>query len=56
MAYKLLGMLVWKGARWFLRRKYGATMAPKPLLAGVLALAFVGVALALRQRGGAVED
>jgi len=56
MAYKLLGMLVWKGARWFLRRKYGATMAPKRLLAGVLALALVGVALAVRQRGGAVED
>jgi hypothetical protein len=51
MAYKLLGMLTWKGAKWFLRRKYGAAMAPKPLLAGGLVLALVGVALALRQRG-----
>ena len=55
MAYKLLGMLLWKGARWFLRRKYGAAMAPKPLLAGVLALSLVGVALAVKQRS-AIAD
>jgi hypothetical protein len=50
MAYKLLGILTWKGARWFLRRKYGAAMAPKPLLAGGLVLVIVGIALATRQR------
>jgi hypothetical protein len=42
MAYKLLGMLTWKGAKWFLRRKYGAALAPKPLLAGALLLAIIG--------------
>jgi hypothetical protein len=52
MAYKLLGMLTWKGAKWFLRRKYGTTMAPKPLLAGGLVLLIVGIVLATRQRGG----
>jgi hypothetical protein len=51
MAYKLLGMVVWKGAKWFLRRKYGAARAPKPLLAGGLVLVLVGAALAVaRQR------
>jgi len=51
MAYKLLGIVVWKGAKWFLRRKYGAAMAPKPLLAGAVVLALIGAALAARQRG-----
>jgi hypothetical protein len=51
MAYKLLGMTVWKGAKWFLRRKYGATMAPKPLLAAGLLALILGIALATRQRG-----
>ena len=52
MAYKLLGMAVWKGAKWFLRRKYGAAMAPKPLLAGGLLVLIVGIVLAIWQRGG----
>ena len=38
MAYKVLGMAVWKGAKWFLRHKYGTAMAPKGLLAGGLLL------------------
>jgi hypothetical protein len=51
MAYKLLGILTWKGAKWFLRHKYGAVMAPKPLLAAGLVLALVGAGLVARQRG-----
>ena len=51
MFYKLLGMAVWKGAKWFLRRKYGAAMAPKPLLAGGLVLVLLGAVFAARQRG-----
>jgi hypothetical protein len=51
MGYKLLGIVVWKGGKWFLRRKYGAAMAPKPLLAGGLVLAAIGVAVAAKQRG-----
>ena len=52
MGYKMLGLVVWKAAKWFLRRKYGAALAPKSLLAGGLVLALLGVALGVaRQRG-----
>ena len=51
MLYKLLGMLTWKGAKWFLRRKYGAARVPAPLLAVGLLIAILGVAFATRQRG-----
>ncbi|HEU4657660.1 MAG TPA: hypothetical protein VFR97_09055 [Capillimicrobium sp.] len=43
MGYKLLGMAVWKGGKWALRRKYGRAMLPKPVLAGIV-LAGIGVA------------
>ena len=50
MTYKLLGMVVWNGAKVFLRRKYGPTYAPKPLLAaGVLAIV-AGVAVLAARR------
>jgi len=49
MLYKLLGMIVWKGAKVVLRRKYGATYAPKPLLAGVI-VAVVGLVAILASR------
>ena len=52
MFYKLLGMLVWKGGKTFLRHKYGSTYVPKPLLAGVLLAAVGGVALVLTRRTG----
>jgi hypothetical protein len=53
MAYKLLGMAVWHGGKFFLRRKYGATYLPKPLLAGAGAAVLVGavVAAAAAKRG-----
>lgn len=38
MAYKLLGLVVWKGAKWFVRRKYG--QQPQSVLAGTLLGAF----------------
>jgi hypothetical protein len=41
MFYKLLGMLVWKGGKAFLRRKNGPTYLPAPLIAG----AVVGIGL-----------
>jgi hypothetical protein len=50
MFYKLLGMVVWNGAKLFLRRKYGPTYAPKPLLAaGVIAIV-AGVAVIAARR------
>jgi hypothetical protein len=54
MFYKLLGMAVRNGAKLFLRRRYGPTYVPKPLLAGAAAVfvaAAVG-ALALARRNG----
>ena len=47
MFYKLLGMLVWNGAKVFLRRKYGRTYAPKPLLAGGILAIVAAVAVAI---------
>jgi len=50
MFYKLLGMLVWNGGKVFLRRKYGRTYAPKPLLAGLIIAIAGGVALLASRR------
>jgi hypothetical protein len=53
MGYKRLGMAVWKGGKVFLRRRYGATMAPKPVIAGGLLLVAAGIGLAaVRSRCG----
>ena len=52
MAYKFLGMVVWRGGKWFLRRRYGTMMAPKPMLAGGALLAIAGILLAMRARSG----
>ena len=52
MFYKLLGIAVWKGGKALLRAKYGSAMAPKPLLAGGLALAAAGVLAAVLKHGG----
>jgi hypothetical protein len=52
MAYKLLGMVVWRLGTLMLRRKYGPAMVPRPLLAGgALALVVAGV-LTARARTG----
>ena len=51
MAYKLLGMVMWKGAKWFLLLKYRAARSPKPLLTGGLLLALiVGASVAAARR------
>lgn len=50
MGYKLLGMAVWKGGKLYLHRRYGSAHASKPLLAGGLVLALVGVLLIARHR------
>lgn len=59
MLYRFLGILVWKAAKWFLKRRYGALRAPKPVLAGaVLALlaAVGGVVLGLFRRAGSADS
>ena len=50
MLYKLLGMLVWKGGKLFLRRKNGPTYLPAPLLAGAVVLIGLVVGLVLAKR------
>jgi hypothetical protein len=50
MFYKLLGMLVWKAAKMFLRRKYGRTYVPVPVLAGGLVAVLLAVGLFLARR------
>jgi hypothetical protein len=58
MFFKLLGMAVWYGGKFFLRRRYGSTYVPKPVLAGVLVagLAAVGAGVALAARSGDGEE
>jgi hypothetical protein len=51
MFYKLLGMAVWNGGKYFLRRKYGSTYVPKPVLAAVFAGALALAVLAVKRNG-----
>jgi hypothetical protein len=44
MIYTLIGKAVVKGAKIFLRRRYGATYTPKPVLAVAIVAAVAGVA------------
>jgi hypothetical protein len=55
MFYRLLGMVVWNGGKLVLRRKYGRTYVPKPLLAGAV-LALVGGVVLLVARHNGSED
>ena len=50
MFYKLLGMLVWNGGKVMLRRKYGPTYAPKPVVAGGIIAIVAGVAILASRR------
>ena len=52
MFYKLLGMVVWNGAKFVLRSKYGRTYAPKPLLAGAVLAVVAAVAVVAARREG----
>jgi len=53
MIYTLIGKAVVKGAKLFLRRRYGATYTPKPVLAGAVVAAVAGAgAIVAARRGG----
>jgi hypothetical protein len=54
MFYKLLGMAVWHGGRYFLKRRYGAYL-PTPVLVGLGAAAVGGVALAVLAKRNASD-
>ena len=50
MFYKLLGMAVWNGAKWYLGRRFGPHAGSKALVVGgVLALG-IGAAAVLAKR------
>jgi hypothetical protein len=50
MGYRLLGMAVWKGAKWFLRRRYGQYVPSRRVLAAAaVASTIAGLILAQRR-------
>ena len=50
MIYALIGRLVVKGGKAFLRQKYGPTYVPKPVLAGAVVASVIGVAVVASKR------
>ncbi|HEX8104012.1 MAG TPA: hypothetical protein VF533_15445 [Solirubrobacteraceae bacterium] len=55
MIYTLIGKAVVKAAKLFLRRKYGPTYLPKPIIAGGLVALVVGVLLVLGRRDSGTD-
>jgi hypothetical protein len=49
MGYKILGMVVWNGAKWYLRRNVNVGMAQKAALVGASAALVGGAIVAGRQ-------
>jgi hypothetical protein len=49
MAYKLLGFVVWKGAKWYLRKRLGVVGSRPALAAGAVAVG-IGIAAARGSR------
>jgi hypothetical protein len=41
MRYKLLGYAVWKGARWYVGRRYGRLIPSRRVMAGALVVSAV---------------
>jgi hypothetical protein len=53
MLYKLLGMAVWNGGKWYLGRRYGGKAgAAKALAFGGAAAVAAGAVVLLARRGG----
>jgi hypothetical protein len=54
MGYRLLGFVVWKGLKFFLRRRYGHLVPSRrtAAAAGVAALAIAGLIVVQRREGG----
>jgi hypothetical protein len=50
MFYKMLGMVVWKGAKWYLNRRVGPTVGVKALVAGGALAVGVAAAAVLAKR------
>ena len=57
MFYELLGRIIWKGMKAFLRLKYGRFYLPKPVLAGgTVAIAIALAAMAAAQKARSSES
>ncbi|HVW18597.1 MAG TPA: hypothetical protein VHB30_10150 [Solirubrobacteraceae bacterium] len=52
-AYKLLGMAVWRGGRWYARRRYGHLVPSRRavLVAGFTGVAVLGAVVSLAHKG-----
>jgi len=50
--YKAFGFAVWKGARWYLRRRMGFGRRAAGMAAGLGAAALTGAAVILQRRNG----
>jgi hypothetical protein len=50
MFYKLVGMAVWNGAKWYLNRRFGPRAGSKALLIGGALALGVGAAAVLAKR------
>jgi hypothetical protein len=53
MGYKILGFAVWKGAKWYLRRRLGVLGSRPALAAGAVAVGIGVAAIAGSRRSGA---
>jgi len=42
MGYKILGFAVWHGARWYVRKRFGALVPSRRVLTGALVVSAVG--------------
>jgi hypothetical protein len=51
MGYKLLGFVVWKGAKWYLGRRVGSGSKTKLAVAGGALALSAGAAVLLLRRG-----
>jgi hypothetical protein len=51
MFYKLLGIAVWKGGKYFLRRRY-STYVPMPVIAGAAVALAGGIVLLVVRHSG----
>ncbi len=49
MGYRLLGVVVWKGSKWYLRRRYGS--ATRKVGAASAVAAAIGGLIAAQRRG-----
>jgi hypothetical protein len=55
MFYKLLGMAVWNGGKWYVGRRFGPNVRTKALAAGGGVALAAGLAVVLLRRGGSEE-